>query len=104
MRVALLGVLALTSLFAQPAAPLRTMRVDYFHTGDSSGELFSFDEAVIEPASWAGPLAAEDPLRYGAYGFDVRDAATRRLLYSRGFGSIYDEWVTTDEAKSATRT
>ena len=91
------------ALGAQPTT-LRTMRVDYFHTGDTSRELFSFDEAVIEPAPWAGPLAADDPLRYGAYGFDVRDAASKRLLYSRGFGSIYDEWVTTDEAKSATRT
>lgn len=80
------------------------MRLDYFHTGNTRQELFSFDEAVIEPAPWAGPLGADDPLRYGAYGFDVRDAATKTLLYSRGFGSIYDEWVTTEEAATVTKT
>ncbi len=81
------------------------MRVDYFHTGNSTQELFSLDEAVVEPAAWPGPAnAAADPLNYGAYGFDVRDAASKQLLHSRGFGSIYDEWVTTEEAKAVTRT
>ena len=85
-------------LFAQPPPVPRTLRVDYFHTGNTKQELFSLDEAVIEPAPWPGTTAAEDGLRYGTYGFDVRDAARRTLLYSRGFGSIYDEWVTTEEA------
>src|SRR5262249_59599536 len=39
----------------------------------------------------------------GKYVFEVRDRATNRLLYSRGFASIYGEWETTDEAKSASR-
>ncbi len=34
----------------------------------------------------------------------LHDAASGRLLYSRGFGSIYDEWVTTDEAATASGT
>jgi hypothetical protein len=90
---------------AQTPAPPRTLRVDYFHTGSSTQELFSLDEIVVEPTPWAGPShQTEDPLRYGAYGFDVRDAATTRVLYSQGFGSIYDEWVTTEEAVSTTRT
>lgn len=90
---------------APPAGALRTMRVDYFHTGNATQELFSLDRVVIEPAPWAGPRdRAADVLQYGAYGFDVIDAASGRLLYSRGFGSIYDEWVTTDEAAKVTRT
>src|SRR5205807_2624061 len=35
---------------------------------------------------------------------EVHDQASGKLLYSRGFSSIYGEWVTTDEAKNATRT
>jgi hypothetical protein len=81
------------------------MRVDYFHTGGTSPEVFALDEAVIEPAPWPGAVGpTDDVLRYGAYGFDVCDAASKRLLYSAGFGSIFDEWVTTEEAKSVTRT
>jgi hypothetical protein len=108
MRVLLLAFLTTAALTAQaPQAPgtIRTMRVDYFHTGDAKQELFSFDEAVVEPAAWSGhPAQAADRLQYGAYGFEVRDAASKRVLYSRGFGSIFDEWSTTDEATTITRT
>ena len=98
-------LIAAAYLAAQPPPATRTMRVDYFHTGNTTQELFSLDEVVAEPAAWPGPAnQAEDPLRYGAYGFDVRDAASKRLLYSQGFGSIYDEWVTTEEAASITKT
>ena len=34
----------------------------------------------------------------------MRDTANGTPLYSNGFGSIYDEWVTTDEASKVTRT
>ena len=107
MRALLISLLAVTAVAAQaPTTPgLRTMRVDYFHTGDAKQEIFSFDEAVIEPAVWSGRAGREmDQLNYGAYGFDVRDAASKALLYSRGFGSIFDEWSTTDEATKMTRT
>ena len=87
------------------ASPQRTMRVDYFHTGNTTQELFALDQVVIEPVAWSGvPGRADDPLQLGAYGFDVRDAGTKALVYSRGFGSIYDEWVTTEEAATITRT
>ena len=97
-------LLLAVAMSAQPPAVSRTMRVDYFHTGNTKQELFSLDEAVIEPAPWPGTTAAEDGLGYGTYAFDVRDAARRTLLYSRGFSSIYEEWVTTEEAGRVTRT
>jgi IgA Peptidase M64/Peptidase M64 N-terminus len=104
MRVLL--VLLMAGVAASQAPPaVRTMRLDYFHTGNTKQELFALDEAVVEPSVWSGHAGrAIDSLAYGAYGFDVRDAATKALRYSHGFGSIYDEWVTTEEAKAATRT
>ena len=54
MRVLAMVLLAAITAVAQaPPAPgaVRTMRVDYFHTGDAKQELFSFDEAVVEPAA-----------------------------------------------------
>ncbi len=106
LQVIALALVALPPLAGQtPASPTRTMRVDYFHTGNSAQELFALDEVAIEPAPWPGPAGIiDDPIRYGAYGVDVRDAASQRVLFSAGFGSIYDEWVTTEEAKTATRT
>jgi hypothetical protein len=102
----ILGALCVTgAVGAQAPAAARTMRLDYFHTGNTTQELFALDEVVIEPSQWSGSARGNtDTLNYGAYGFDVRDAASKALLYSRGFGSIYDEWVTTEEAKTTTRT
>jgi hypothetical protein len=86
------------------------MRVDYFHTGGAGiPEVFALDEVVIEPTPWPGPSTspAASPsasLDLGAYGVDVRDAASKALLYAQGFGSIYDEWSTTEDAKTSTRT
>src|SRR5262245_15240808 len=85
------------------AAP-QTMRLDYFHTGDAKQEIFSFDRVVIEPLVWPGdPNKAIDDTNLGRYFFEVRDQATKRVLYSRGFASVYGEWETTDEAQKLTR-
>lgn len=78
----------------------RTLRVDYFHTGNVSEERFSLDRLVLEPLPWPGDLKkAVDETNLGKYLFEVRDAASNRLLYSRGLSSIYGEWETTPEAK-----
>jgi hypothetical protein len=86
-----------------PAVP-RTLRLDYFHTGNASSETFSLDRIVREPLPWPGnsrrPL---DGTNLGKYFFEVIDRATNRPLYSRGFASVYGEWETTDEAKTTRR-
>jgi hypothetical protein len=86
------------------AAPA-TMRVDYYHTGNANQEFFSLDRIVIEPLPWPGnPRHNLDDTNLGKYLFEVRDQRTNRMLYSRGFSSIYGEWETTDEAKHTNRT
>src|SRR5215207_355120 len=102
-------VFATTILFflfvADVFAATQTMRLDYYHTGDASQEVFSVDRVVIEPLPWAGDLSqAIDASNLGKYLFEIRDVKTKQLLYSRGFASIYGEWETTDEAKSMKRT
>jgi hypothetical protein len=58
---------------------------------------------VLEGA-WPGPLDRRvDETNLGKYLFEVRDRATNRLLYSRGFASIYGEWEETDEATTLRR-
>jgi IgA Peptidase M64/Peptidase M64 N-terminus len=87
------------------AAPPRTMRLDYYHTGNTAQQIFSFDKLVLEPLPWPGnPRKPIDNTNLGKYFFEVRDQKTDRVLYSRGFASIYGEWVTTDEAKTMSRT
>jgi len=85
------------------AAP-QTMRLDYFHTGDARHETFSMDRVVIEPLPWPGDVSKSiDNTNLGKYFFEVRDQKTGRVLYSRGFASIYGEWETTDEANKIMR-
>ncbi len=92
---------AAATAFAAPA----TMRLDYYHTGNSAQETFSVDRVVIEPLPWPGDMnKTTDDTNLGKYFFEVRDKNTSRVLYSRGFASIYGEWETTDEAKKAMRT
>jgi len=75
-----------------------TMRLDYFHTGNSSEEHFAFDQ-MVNDGQWAGSKTTLiDELRLGKYFFEVKNPETKEVLYSRGFSSIYGEWETTPEA------
>src|SRR6185295_12755896 len=105
MTKALITFVAILFLGITAHAATPTMRVDYYHTGDASQEVFSLDRVVIEPLTWPGdPKQAIDSSNLGKYLFEVRDVKTKELLYSRGFFSIYGEWETTDEAKTVKRT
>jgi IgA Peptidase M64/Peptidase M64 N-terminus len=81
-----------------------TLRLDFFHTGGRGIETFAVDRAVLEPLPWPGdparPVDAGEP---GDYRFEVRDPAGQ-LLYARGYGAIYGEWITTAEAAQQHRT
>jgi hypothetical protein len=109
-RRIILSMLAM-ALLAPVAASVRaagvppTMRLDYYHTGTASQEMFSVDRVVIEPLPWPGNLQKTlDETNLGKYLFEVRDRKSNRLLFSRGFASIFGEWETTDEAKRVGRT
>ena len=97
------GVLARAPAAVGAAQPA-TMRVDYFHTGGRGAEIFAVDRVLIEPLPWPGHMSRTlDDGQLGSYRFEVRDLHGR-LLYARGFSSIYGEWVTTAEATGASRT
>jgi hypothetical protein len=92
------------SAAASPAVR-RTLRVDYYHTGNSRAEWFSLDRVVLEPLAWPGNLnKSVDESQLGNYLFEVREQASGKLWYSRGFNSVFGEWKTTDEALHGNRT
>src|SRR5882762_2160656 len=87
------GVAAAGQLAPSPQrlAP-RTFRLDYYHTGNAKEERFSVDRVVVEPLPWPGnPARPVDATNRGKYFFQVIDAASGTVLYSRGFSSIYGE-------------
>jgi hypothetical protein len=114
MRQLLAGVVLAVTVAFRPAAPFaqnaagfdfsRTMRVDYFHTGGAGGEGVRLD-AVLAEGPWPGSRTRlVDTALLGKYVFEVVDRASQRVLYSRGFASVYGEWETIPESRAATRT
>jgi hypothetical protein len=98
----LAALCAAASPAAAASAPPRTLRVDYLHSGNAREEHFALERVVLEPLPWPGdPRKAIDDTNLGKYFFEVIDRATHRVLYSRGFSSIYGEWETTGEAATA---
>ncbi len=100
------GVVITSLLFSVLGAGApRTLRVDYYHTGNAHEEWFSLDRVVLEPLEWPGnPHKAIDESQLGDYLFEVREQSSGKLLYSRGFNSVFGEWKTTEEARHGNRT
>jgi len=77
----------------------KTMRVNYFHTGNKGEELIALD-FVVSDGPWAGSRTKLiDTMNLGNYFVEVIDRDTNQVVYSRGFASVFGEWQTTDEAK-----
>lgn len=80
-----------------------TMRVDYYHTGNSQEEIISLDQ-VWRQGIWSGSrVHLIDDLDLGRYYTKIYDAESGELLYSKGFDSYYGEWKTTGPAASGIR-
>ncbi len=104
LRVFALSIALGAPVHPAPAATGPTWRLDYFHTGGLGVEIFSVDRVVVEPLPWPGPAdRALDTTGSGVYRFELSNEQGE-LLYSRGFSSIYGEWVTTAEAGKVHRT
>jgi hypothetical protein len=75
-----------------------TLRVDYDHVGTAAEEHLALERVRVE-GPWPGSRTRLiDSTNLGKYLVEVVDLATNRLLYTRGFASIYGEWETTGEA------
>src|SRR4051794_25848834 len=105
LAIVISAAVVYTLVGRRPLGVPRTMRVDYLHDGNASAEHFRVDRVVIEPLPWPGhPARAIDETNLGKYFFRVVDDKTGRLLYSRGFASIFGEWEETREAKEREQT
>ena len=106
LRSAVVGFLVLLApVLAIAAESPATLRVDYYHSGNATEEMFSLHQVVIEPLPWPGhPDKSIDTLGRGHFLYRVEDPDSGEVLYSRGFSSIFQEWQSTGEARRMNRT
>ena len=75
------------------------LRIDYFHTGTADEEHFALRRMLVE-GPWPGSrIQLIDTTNLGKYLVEVVDFETNRVIYTRGFASIFGEWETTGEAR-----
>ena len=77
----------------------RTLRIDYTFSGNSQHQELYVDELVSMPR-WYGKRQrlAEVPLK-GNGQITVRSKADGTVIYRNSFSTLFQEWLTTDEAK-----
>ncbi len=81
----------------------RTLRTDLIFSGDSESQQVTL-HSLGSWSGWAGRRTnlAEVPLR-GDGELSLRDNASGEVIYRTTFSSLFQEWVTMDEAKVADR-
>ena len=105
MKTTIVMLVAACLLSVETQAAPETMRVDFYHTGNHEMEMFSLEQVVVEPLPWTGNMnyPIDETLR-GKYLFEIVDADSGMVSWSRSFSSIYGEWETTAEARRINRT
>jgi hypothetical protein len=79
----------------------RCLRIDYFHSGNIDHEYFRPDE-LIEKKIWAGSKTnLIDNFDYGKIRIMVYEKQTSKLIYSRTYSSLFEEWRTTKEGRGS---
>lgn len=108
MKTILIFLFASVTLFSQVDFDKyftdKSLRVDYFHTGDSLNDSYSIDELKQEPYWGGSKTNLLDKFNFGRYEIRVFSEKDNNLIYSRTYSTLFDEWQTTDEAKLTTRT
>ncbi len=76
-----------------------SLRMDYIHSGDFNGEFYAFKQFKKEKYWGGSHINLLETFEYGKYFVKVFDSQSGNLIYSRGYGSLFHEWSTTEEAK-----
>ncbi len=81
----------------------KTLRIDYTFAGNESKQMIAVDELSVMPR-WYGKKQhlAELPVE-GNGQITVRDHHTGKVIYRNSFSTLFQEWITYPEAKTATK-
>ena len=79
----------------------KTLRIDYIFSGNSSSQAISLDQLNQSPR-WYGKRSnlSEVPVE-GNGAIIVREHSKENIIYKNSFSTLFQEWQTTDEAKTS---
>ena len=81
----------------------KSLRIDFALSGNSKEQHAAIQLLREEPV-WGGPQRnLIDPFNYGGYMIKVYDKTNHTLIYSRGFNTLFEEWRSTEQAKTETQ-
>ena len=104
--LAIVCVMVSVSIYAQDFDKWfsdKTLRIDYIFSGNDHEQHIAVDELCQEPR-WYGKRQrlAEVPVE-GNGQITVRDHKTGRVIYRNSFSTLFQEWQSYPEAKTATK-
>lgn len=81
----------------------KSLRIDFALSGNRDTQSAAMKQLREEPV-WGGPVKnLIDTFNYGGYFVNVYDKASDKLIYSRGFNTLFEEWRSTEQAKTETQ-
>ena len=77
----------------------KSLRIDYIMAGDNHETNIYFTGMKQEPFWGGSRKKLLDTFNYGTYRIVVIDSATQKLIFSKGFCNLFQEWQGTPEAR-----
>jgi len=81
----------------------KTLRIDYFLAGNNNEENVYFRDMMEEPYYGGPHNNMVSLMNTGTYRYCLIDSASGKLLFAKGFCSLFQEWKGTHEAKEIRR-
>lgn len=79
----------------------KTVNLECYHSGRFALEYYTIDNSYIS-GDWAGTRTKLiDNNDFGQHKVEVLDANTKKLIYSRTYSSLFEEWSTTSEGRTS---
>ena len=109
MRTLLLSILALASTLTAWSQRFddefdnRTLRIDYTFAGNANKQEISVAKLNVMPG-WYGKRQRLAEIPVEGYGqITVRRKKDKQVIYRNSFSTLFQEWLTYDEAKSSSK-
>ncbi|RLD81937.1 MAG: peptidase M64 [Bacteroidetes bacterium] len=81
----------------------KTLRFDYTRAGNSDTSFVYFEQLKEEPYWGGSEVNLIDKFNFGDYRIMLYDSTGNKLIYSRGYSTLFREWIETEEAVKLSR-